>query len=233
MGLFSRMKESVKAKANAAVDKMGDPEKQLDLAISELEEMRKQALKELVSYKTTAKQMEHDIEREERRAAEWEKKAMVAVKAGNDALAKQCLRERQSSLAEVEKIKRDRDEAAAYAVQLNKSRKTADAKLRMLKLRKGTLATQLKMASAGGGPLSTNNELFDKFQDAETAIDHDAIEAEVNAALAGEEMDADFEKKLLAAGAEPASAKGAGGDDPLEELKAKMAQDKERKKLTP
>lgn len=232
MGLFSRIKESAKAKANAAVDKMSDPEKQLELAIAELEDMRKQALKELVSYKTTAKQMEHDIEREEKRAAEWETKAMAAVKAGNEALAKQCLRERQSSLAEVVKIKRDRDEAAAYAVQLNKSRKTADSKLRMLKLRKGTLATQLKAASAGGSPLSTSNELFEKFGEAENMIDQDAIEAEVNAALAGEDFAADFDKKLLQAGADPKSV-SAGSDDPLEALKAKMAADKERKKLTP
>jgi len=62
MGWFSRMKKGVKSKANAAIDKMVDPEKELDKAIMELEEQRKQAIEELISYKATAKQMEQDIE---------------------------------------------------------------------------------------------------------------------------------------------------------------------------
>ena len=42
MGIFGRMKRAVKSKANAAVDKMIDPAKELDMAILELEEQQKQ-----------------------------------------------------------------------------------------------------------------------------------------------------------------------------------------------
>lgn len=229
MGIFSRMKQSIKSKANSAVDKLSDPEKDLDMAIMELEEMRKKALEELVTYKATAKRLEQDIESEQKRADEWEKRAMAAVKAGDDELAKKALRERQSSLAEVAKIKRDRDEAAGYAIQLNRSRKTAETKLQMLKLRKGTIATQMKAAKTGSA-LGVDNELFDKLDEAEQRIDEDAIEAEVFAAMQGEEYaGADFDAKLLAAGGNPAVA--ADGQDPLEQLKAKMAADKEKKLL--
>lgn len=237
MGLFSRMKRTVKAKANAAVDKMTDPEKQLDMAILELEETHKKAIAELLSYKATAKQLEQDLARETQRAQDWEKRAMAAVKAGDDELARKALRERQDSLAQIAKIKRDRDEAASYAIQLNNSRKTAETKLRMLKLRKGTMATQLKAARSGSSsPLGVDTDLFDKFEEAEQRIDEEAIEAEVFAAMQGEELDsADFDRKLVAAGADPAAlaapAGAPGAEDPLEALKAKMAADKAQKKL--
>lgn len=234
MGIFSRMKDAVKSKANSAVDKARDPAKELDLAIHELHDIRKKALQELVSYKTTAKQMEQDIERQEKKAAEWEQRAMAAVKAGNDELARSALREHKACRSEVERIKRDRDEATGYAAQLNKSRKEADTKLRMLELRKGTLATKLKAAQTGS-VLGFDNQLFDKLDEAEARIDQESIEAEVAVAL-GEElgqggMSADeFDKKLLAAGGDPTRAH-AGADDPLEALKAKVAADKARKKL--
>lgn len=233
MGLFDRMKRSAKSKANAAIDKARDPEKELEQAILELDETHKAALKELLSYKASAKKMEQDLEREEKRSEEWERRAMAAVKAGDDELAKKALQERQSSLAEVKKIKHDRDEAASYAIQLNRSRKTAEQKLRMLKLRKGTLATKLRAAETGS-VLGVNNELFDKFAAAENAIDDEAIEAEVQAAMDGEDFDAaDFDRQLRLSGGDPgAAAADADGSDPLEALKAKMAAEKAQKKLT-
>ena len=236
MGIFSRMKRAAKAKANSAMDKAVDPEKELAMAISELDDVHKKALAELVSFKAAAKKMDRDMAREEQRAVEWEKRAMAAVEAGDDELAKRALREQKQSRAELARIKRDRDQAASYAVQLNKSRKEAETKLRMLKLRQGTLATQLKMARTGGGPLGVNGELFDKLDEAEARIDQDSIEAEVAAAMDGDELgggmsDADFDRKLAAAGADPAEIRGGDEDDPLAALKAKMAAEEQRKKL--
>src|SRR5215470_10846678 len=107
MGIFKRMKDGISSKANAALDKAIDPEKELDMAILELEEGRKKALQELVSYKATAKQLDNDIEKYRQKAAEWEKRAMIAVKAGDDEAAKTALREKKTAEAEVVKIMRD------------------------------------------------------------------------------------------------------------------------------
>ena len=97
MGIFDRMKRSVKAKANAAVDKMSDPAKELDLAIEELKEMRRGAIQELITYKATAKQMDQQIEQEEKRAAEWEKRAMACASRCSRARASPAATPRQSS----------------------------------------------------------------------------------------------------------------------------------------
>ena len=183
MGFFSRVKTGISSKANAAIDKAIDPAKELDMAILELEEGRKKALQELVSYKATAKNLENDVVKYKAKATEWERRAMLAVKAGDDDAAKTALREKKAAETEAAKIERDKHEAASYAIQLNKSRKEFETKLTMLKLRKGTLATQLASArSAGGDAFGNDTSVWDKFQRAEDRIDQEAIETEVDAA---------------------------------------------------
>jgi phage shock protein A len=232
MGLFSRMKNGISSRANAALDKAIDPEKELDMAILELEDGRKKALEELISFKTAAKQMEQDIEKQQTRAAEWEKRAMIAVRAGDDEEARKALREKKNALIEVAKIQKDHDEAASYAIQLNKSRKTFETKLKVLKMRRGTLATQLAAArSASGDAFGHDTAVWDKFRRAEERIDAEVIETEVDAALRGEDAAAaDFDAKLLAAAGDaalsPAAADPSGADAQLAQLKAKVAADR-------
>ena len=229
MGFFSKIKNGISSKANAALDKAIDPEKELDMAILELEEGRKKALTELVAYKATAKQLDADMEKHRAKAAEWERRAMVAVKAGDDEAAKLALREKKTAEVEAVKIERDKHEAASYAIQLNKSRKEFETKLQMLKMRKGTLATQIAAArSAGGDAFGNDSSVWDRFKAAEDRIDAEAIETEVDAAMRGEDADAQmFDAKLAAA--TNGGMLTAGGDDPLAQLKSKMAADKAAK----
>jgi phage shock protein A len=230
MGIFSRMKRAIKSKANAAIDKAIDPQKEIDMAILELENQQRAAIKELISYKATAKQLEQDIAKLEERAANWERRAMAAVKKGDDALAKECLEQKKKAEIEAGKVRRDRDEAQGYAIELNRSRKTAETKLKILKLKKGTMATQIAAARSGtGNVFGQSDAAFDKLARAEEKIDDDALMAEVNASLDGEDLEADIEARLLAAGGgDPAAG---ASDDPLAELKAKMEADR-REKLT-
>lgn len=232
MGIFGKIKSGISSKANAALDKAIDPEKELDMAIMELEDGRKKALAELISYKATAKQLEADVEKYKAKAAEWERRAMVAVRAGDDEAARTALKEKKAAEAEAVKIERDKHEAASYAIQLNKSRKEFETKLQMLKLRKGTLATQMAAArSAGGDAFGNDTSVWDRFKAAEDRIDQEAIESEVDSAMRGEEMDARAFDAKLAAASETAGLLGDGAapDDPLAKLKEKMAADKAAK----
>lgn len=233
MGLFGRMKDGIKSKANAALDKAIDPAKEIDMAILELEEQRKKALAELVGYKATAKQMEGDQKAQEDKAAVWEKRAMAAVKAGDDEAAKEALRQKKACLVEAAKIKRDRDEAAGYAVGLNKSRKEFETKLQILKLKRGTLATQLAAARSGGDAFGNDSKVWDQFARAEERIEEEAVASEVDLAMRGEqELEASLDAKLLSLGAGAAGAKaGLTGDDALAALKARMEAARAAKKL--
>lgn len=224
MGIFSRMKRAIKSKANAAVDKAIDPEKELDMAILELEEARVKAYRDLLSYKTNAKQMEQDIARLKEKVSKWETRAMEAVKAGDDELAKECLREKTQLSAELAKIIRDRDEAEGYAIELNRSRKEVETRLKILKLKRGSMATQIAAARSGGKTVFSTDEAFDRLERAEELIDEEAIEAEVSAALEGEdESTADLENERL----DPAAR--ADADEALAALKAAVDADREKR----
>ncbi|MCL4228796.1 MAG: PspA/IM30 family protein [Myxococcales bacterium] len=229
MGLFSRMKDGIKSKANAALDKAIDPAKEIEMAILELEEQRKAALQELISYKATAKQLEEDIKRQEDKAVAWEKRAMAAVKAGDDDAARTALKQKKDCLIEAQKIRRDRDEAASYAIGLNKSRKEFETKLQILKLKKGTLATQLAAARSGGDAFGNDGSVWDRFQSAEDRIEEEAVASEVDAAMRGEEAAAtELEARILSAGASAGVATGgAGTDDALAAIKARVAAERE------
>ena len=231
MGIFSKIKQGISSKANAALDKAIDPEKELDMAIMELEEGRKKALAELVSYKATAKQMDNDLERLKAKGAEWEKRAMMAVRAGDDDAAREALKQKKQCEQEYVKVERDKHEAASYAIQLNKSRKEFETKLQMLKLRKGTLATQIAAArSAGGDAFGNDTSVWDRFKAAEDRIDQEAIETEVDAAMRGEDFEAaQLESKILAASKKDDQLALPGDSDPLADLKAKMAEQKAAK----
>jgi len=231
MGIFSKIKQGISSKANAALDKAIDPEKEIDMAILELEEGRKKALAELISYKATAKQMDNDLEKYKAKIAEWERRAMMAVRAGDDDSARLALKEKKAAETEYAKIERDKHEAASYAIQLNKSRKEFETKLQILKLRKGTLATQIAAArSAGGDAFGNDSSVWDRFKAAEDRIDQEAIETEVDAAMRGEDIEAAaLDAKILAASKKEDQLALPGEGDPLADLKAKMAEQKAAK----
>jgi phage shock protein A len=230
MGIFGRIKSGISSKANAAIDKAIDPAKEIEIAIAELEEGRKKAIAELIAYKTTAKQLDADVEKHRSKASEWERRAMIAIKAGDDEAAKAALREKRTAEAEAARIDRDKHEAASYAIQLNKSRKEFETKLQMLKMRKGTLATQIAAArSAGGDAFGHDSSVWDRFKLAEERIDAEAIATEVDAAMRGEEA-----AEASAFDAKLASVAGSAGllaepDDALSKLKDKMAEQKAAK----
>jgi phage shock protein A len=232
MSIFGRMKRAVKSKANAAIDKAIDPAREIEMAILELETQHKAALKDLLSYKTSAKAMEADIARLEEKQRLWESRAMAAVKKGDDELARQCLREQKTVTADLDRVRRDRNEAAGYAAELNRSRKQVDTRLQMLRLKKGTMATQIAAARSGtGNAFGMSDKPFERLDRAEEAIESDAIAAEVESGMGTDRVgepsagisEAEFDAALRDAGGEPAEA---GGDDALAQLKAKMAADR-------
>ena len=107
MGIFSRISTLFKAEANAAIDKMEDPEKVLNQTIRDMQEQLNSAKTQVAESIAYEKRLKIQYDKAVERAKEWEGKAMQAVNAGRDDLAVEALSRKE----EAEK------EAAQFRVQ--------------------------------------------------------------------------------------------------------------------
>ena len=157
-----------------------DTASEIERLILELEERAKEATQELVRYKANEKQLAAQAVAHETRAAEWEKKAMTAVQAGDDDLAKKALVERDRERLEAQKVNRDRQEMAHYAGGLLKARRDFQRKLAGLQLKKGTLAAQLAVARSGGEDPLRGGKAFEELARLEDKMEDQAALAELD-----------------------------------------------------
>src|SRR5260221_10898866 len=84
MGIFARLATLIKSNLNDLISRSEDPEKMLNQVVidmaNQLIEAKKQVAVSIADEKRLAKQAEQQASE----AAEWERKAMLAVKAGDD-----------------------------------------------------------------------------------------------------------------------------------------------------
>lgn len=148
MSIFSRLGDIINSNLSAILDRAEDPEKIIRLMIQEMQEtlveVRANAAKLIADRKEAAR----TLERIETAAAEWEKKAELALSKDRDDLAKGALVEK-AKLEETAKLLRDDlaalDQALAHheedIVKL-------EAKLREAKAKQKTMTTRAQAATS-------------------------------------------------------------------------------------
>lgn len=221
MGIFARLASLIKSNLNDLISKSEDPEKMLNQVVidmaNQLIEAKKQVAVSIADEKRLAKQ----AEQEAANAAEWERRAMLAIKSGDDNLAKEALNRK----------KEHSELAASYQAQWQKQKQAVDqlkTALRLLnnkieeaKRKKNVLIARKKRAEAQKAIQDTmsglnNASAFDTFDRMATKIDQLEAEAEASTELAeeysGDTLAHKFEKLDQTAGA----------DDELLALKRKM-----------
>ena len=106
MGLFGRLASLIKSNLNDLISKSEDPEKMLNQVILEMNQQLVEAKKQVALSIADEKRLAKQFETERATAEEWERKAMMAVRAGEDELAKEALlrqKEHESLSAELER----------------------------------------------------------------------------------------------------------------------------------
>jgi phage shock protein A len=223
MGIFSRLGSLIKSNINDLISRAEDPEKMLNQVLLDMKnslvESKKQVAVAIADEKRLQKQYEGEIEK----TKDWERKAMLAVRASDDNLAKEALVRKQehetlstqyqqqwmSQKAAVDKLK----EALRM---LNSKIEEANRKRNILVARKKRAEAQKTIANTMSGLSDTS--AFDTFDRMAAKIDQLEAEAEAGAELSGEitgdSLEAKFQK-LESGGSVQA-------DTALLELKAKM-----------
>src|SRR4029078_5334726 len=95
MGIFSRLGTLIKSNINDLITKAEDPEKMLSQVLLEMQQQLAEAKKPGAVAIADEKKLQKQYAAEQEKSKEWERKAMVAVRAGDDGLARQALVRKQ------------------------------------------------------------------------------------------------------------------------------------------
>jgi phage shock protein A len=221
MGLFSRLGTLIRSNINELINKAEDPEKMLNQVLVDMKTQLVEAKKQVAVAIADEKRLKKQYEMEAAKAIEWEKKAMLAVKAGDDNLAKAALARKGEHEEVAETLRQQWEAQKASVEQLKGALRSLDAKIEEAKRKRNILVSRQKRAEAQRTINETltninSSSAFDTFErmtDRVTQIEAEAeATAELGSALPEATLDAQF--KALAA---------SSVDDELAALKKKMA----------
>ncbi len=222
MGIFKRFSDILKANINDMISKAENPEKMLNQIMIEMNEQLIESKKSVASAIADEKRLERQMKDQLGQAQDWEKKAMLAVRAGKDDLAKEALLRKQEYTGLASQYKEQWESQHAAVEKLKSSLRQLQGKIEEAGRKKNILIARAKRAEAQKqiqktmGSLSDTGafEVFDRM-----AAKVDKIEAEADAMAELEDFtaDGDLEKQFKALEAGDTST-----DTMLAELKAKM-----------
>jgi phage shock protein A len=215
MGILGRINSVIKSNVNDLLDRMTDPGKEIDLLITDMEENLKKAHVVVVTCTANATRSGMACQRLQTDLDQWQRRAEQAVRAGDDALAKEALERRMAVDADLAQARRVTSEQEAYAGQLLESLKHLEEKIKEVKGRKETLKARARMAKQGRPALS-GGKAFEEFKGLEDRIE--AMEAEGDLTSSLDARDAAVEAKF----AHLEKEKDPKVEDALAELKRKV-----------
>lgn len=96
MGIFKRIFTIIKAYVNQWLNRVEDPQKLLDQSLQDMEENLRRAKVDLARAIADEKRLNKQLESNTSQAEQWQAKAVLAVKSGNDELAREALKRKQS-----------------------------------------------------------------------------------------------------------------------------------------
>lgn len=222
MGIFSRLGALIKSNLNDLISKAEDPEKMLNQVLLEMQQQLVEAKKAVAVAIADEKKLQKQYVTEADKSKEWERKAMVAVRAGDDNLARQALARKQEHENIAGQFQQQWMAQKAAVEKLKDALRLLNNKIEEAKRKKNLLIARKKRAEAQQQIANTMQGLgdtsaFDTFDRMAERIQLMEAEAEAGAELAGELSGDTLESKFL-----QLEASGGNEDDALSELKAKM-----------
>lgn len=229
MGILERIRTVLKSNINALISRAEDPEKMLNQLLMDMNEQLIEAKKQVALSIADEKKLERQLLENRGQAGEWERKAMLAVKAGKDDLAKEALVRKQEYDGYAGGFQKEWDAQHTAVEQLKDALRQLQSKIEEAGRKKNLLVARAKRAEAQKqiqqtmGSLSATSS-FDTFDRMAQKVDQVEAEAEAMKELASVGGDQKLEDKF-----KELESSGAGADQLLEDLKAKMGRIEEKK----
>ena len=201
MGIFDRMGKVIQSNLNALLEKAEDDKKLIELNLDEMETQVKAGQQEVVSAVAAEKQLRRRADELQADVDRWDKRAELALKSGDEALAREALGQKRRAVAEHDAAERARTEQRDAAIKMRDELERMRTRLSELKLRKGAIIAR---AARSGGSTELGSKggasAFDQFRRMEEKIEgreaEGAAMAEVDDALGQGAKARDIEAKF-------------------------------------
>lgn len=175
MGIFDRMGKVISSNVNALLDRAEDDGKLLELNLEEMGEQLKAGRQDVITAVAAEKQLRKKADDLKVEIEKWEKRAELALKSDDEALAREALKQKKRTEAEFENADKARMDQRDIALKMKEELERMEEKLEALKLRKGSIAARAQQARAGGGTESLGarggSSAFDNFRKMEEKIE--------------------------------------------------------------
>ena len=221
MGVFGRLGTLIKSNINDLISRAEDPEKILNQLIIDMREQLVEAKKQVAVSIADEKRVKKQLDNQLHLAREWEKKAMMAVRAGRDDLAMEALqkKEQHSDLAAEYRTQHEAQKAAAD--QLRASLRQLHAKIEEAKRKKDLLIARKRRVEAQQRIQETmagfgDTSAFEQFEKMAQKVENMEAEAEAAAELNADMTETSLDDKFRALEVDH------GASEALMSLKAKM-----------
>lgn len=232
MGLFNRISQLIKSNVNEMVEAAEDPRAMLDQAVTQLEAEKKATEKKRLEVATLLKVAEKQLAGHRTRASECETKAMTALKAGQEDLARFALTEKQKADELATEMEAQVAAQKQMVQDMTDGLKLMEERLAEAKVKRQELRTRLakaeaehkKQQQAAAPGMARKDSIgdtsaFEGFDRMVEKIENTEAEVEAHqelAAASGNPIRTAAEQKLLT------GTTSAGVDDALAALKAKL-----------
>ena len=175
MGIFDRMGKVISSNLNALLDKAEDDKKLLELNLEEMGDQLKTGRQDVIAAVAAEKQLRKKADDLKVEVEKWEKRAELALKSEDEALAREALRQKKRCEGEYELAEKARADQRDTALKMKEELERMERKLDELKMRKGTIAARAQQARSGGGAEGLGarggSSAFDNFRKMEERIE--------------------------------------------------------------
>jgi phage shock protein A len=222
VGLFSRFKRALKSNLNDMISKAENPEKMLDQLLLEMNEQLVESKKTVAATIADEKRLERAVAQNRGEAAEWERKAVLAVKAGKDDLAREALLRKQEYDNVCRQYQTQWESQRATVAKLKDSLRQLQQRIEEASHKRNLLVARVKRAEAQKRIQQTMSSMsdsssFEAFDRMAEKVDRLEAEAEalkeIESTGPGDSVEQQF-RALEASDASP--------DKLLEDLKARL-----------
>jgi phage shock protein A len=191
MGIFARLARLIKSNLNDLISRSEDPEKMLNQIVIDMNTQLIEAKKHVAASIADEKRLQKQAEGELQGAKEWERRAMMAVRAGDDHLAKEALLRKKEHDQLAEQFQAQWQKQKQAVDQLKLALRALNSKIEEAKRKKTLLIARKKRAEAQKAIQETmsglkNASAFEAFDRMAGKIDQIEAEAEAGAELAEE-----------------------------------------------